>query len=306
VKEKLNQKYFALLWGTLNDKTPSLPLDAIRTKFRSATEKDEPALAAEVAAWQAALWKTVKVGKYIQTSWNDSNGCTDSLTRQVPVDPVAASSVPLRVSVKPVPGQSEVVLYLSAREAGAGGPVVWNRPRFEAPGKPALLLRDNANFGPAFEVDYPSAFATSANYLTAVVDFANDRERTPESAAETQHLDAAFLKRWSELPAVEPFAKDAETIGRIVSAVPLTLLEEKTPKNDAKSAINDWRKKGSDPPPYSSRTRPTRRSRSPDVSRREVSAFTRCRRSSSRWCGRHRRQPDAGDRNGRSRAPGVR
>ena len=51
-----------------------------------------PALAAEIAAWQAALWKTVKVGNYIQASWNSPGGYTESLTRQVPVDPPAAPS----------------------------------------------------------------------------------------------------------------------------------------------------------------------------------------------------------------------
>ena len=50
---------------------------------------------------------------------------------------------------------------LTARDlapAADGGHVVWHRPRFEAIGKPPLLLRDYARFGPAFEVDYPSVF----------------------------------------------------------------------------------------------------------------------------------------------------
>jgi mono/diheme cytochrome c family protein len=247
-KEKLNAKYLATVWQTLTDKTTLQPLDAIRTKWKTATEKDVPALVAEVIAWQNALWKMVKVGNYVQASWNSPDGYMESLTRQVAVDPAAADSAALRLAAKPAPGQSEVVVYLASQEPGAGGPVVWQRPRFEVPGKPALLLRDYADFGPAFEVDYPSAFATSAKYLAAVVELANDKKLTPEDAAKKHGLDAAFLKRWSEVLAVAPFASDPESIGRVVPAVELTLLEEKSAKNDARPAINGWHKKGTDLP----------------------------------------------------------
>ncbi|AMV24961.1 hypothetical protein VT84_11220 [Gemmata sp. SH-PL17] len=248
-KEKLNAKYLTALWGTLTDKTPSQPLDSIRAKWRAAAEKDVPALVAEVTAVQAALWRTSRIGSYIQARWGESaGGYIESLARQVPVDPTAVDSVPLRLGLKPTPGQSEVMAYLSAQEAGTGGSVVWARPRFEAPGKPALLLRDYADFGPAFEVEYPSVFVNSAKYLTAAVELANDKSLTAESAAKKHGLDPAFLKRWSEVLAVEPLARDATSIGRVVPAVTLTLLEEPTPKNDAHPAINGWKKKGTDLP----------------------------------------------------------
>ena len=44
----------------------------------------------------------------------------------------------------------EVVLYLSAGDAGdgrEGDVVVWRRPRLELPGRPALLLRDVRDLG---------------------------------------------------------------------------------------------------------------------------------------------------------------
>jgi hypothetical protein len=249
-KEKLNARYLGVLWRALTDKTPSQPLDDIRAKWKAATEKDVPALAAEVAAWQAALWKTVKIGNYIQASWNSPDSYIESLTRQVPVDPPAAESAPLRLAVKPTPGQSEVTLFLAARDLSpaANGSVVWSRPRFEAAGKPPLLLKDYPQFGPAFEVDYPSVFANSAKYLAAVVELANDKKLTPEELARKHGLDAAFLKRWSEVLAVEPFAKDTEAIGRDVPLTPLELLEEKTPADPNRPAINGWRKKGTDLP----------------------------------------------------------
>jgi hypothetical protein len=248
-QENLNAKYLGVLWRTLTDPTPSQPLDAIRAKWRVATENDIPALVAEVTAIQNALWKTVKIGNYIQASWTSPGGYIESLTRQVPVDPPAGESVPLRLAVKPVPGQSEVVLYLAATERGPGGPVVWQRPRFEAPGQPPLLLRDYAEYGSSFEVDYPSVFANTAQYLAAVIEAANNRKQTIDTLARQLGLDAAFLKRWIDLLAVEPFRTDGSpTIGRVVPVVPLELLEEKTPRNPEKPAINGWRKKGTDLP----------------------------------------------------------
>jgi len=63
-QEKLNPKYLAALWQTLTDKTPSTPLDLVRERWRTATEKDTPAIAGEIKAWQTALWKFVLVGSY--------------------------------------------------------------------------------------------------------------------------------------------------------------------------------------------------------------------------------------------------
>jgi hypothetical protein len=236
--EKLNAQYLTALWQALTDKTPSYPLDAIRSKWRSATEKDVPALTAEVTAWQVALWKSAAIGSYRATH------------RQVPNDPAAVQSETVRLGVKPPPGQGEVTLYLTARDVSpdAKGDVVWSRPRFEGAGKPALLLRDYEQFGAAFEVDYPSCFTSSAKYLAAAVELANDKKLTPEEAARKHNLDAAFLKRWSEVLAVAPFTQDAAGIGRPVPVEALTLLEEKTPKNDARPAINGWHKKGTDLP----------------------------------------------------------
>ncbi|MFO0822407.1 MAG: hypothetical protein U0792_04700 [Gemmataceae bacterium] len=132
-----------MLFAALADKPPTQPLDLIRERWRTATEKDVPALAAEVAAWQAALWKTVRIGSYVQESWGSGpggkKGYAESHARQVAIDPPTASTVPLRVAVKPTPGQTEVTLYLVARDLvdGKGGKAVWQRPRFEGPGRPA-------------------------------------------------------------------------------------------------------------------------------------------------------------------------
>jgi mono/diheme cytochrome c family protein len=145
-QEKLNPKYLGVLWRTLKDRAPSYPLDRVRARWRRASENDLAALAAEITAWQAALWQFVPVGSYRY----------GNTVRQVANDPAAADTQPLRLAVKPAPGQKEVVLYLVTRDAfpaGQGGQAVWHRPRFESAGKPPLLLGDYPQFGPASEAE---------------------------------------------------------------------------------------------------------------------------------------------------------
>lgn len=245
-KENLNPKYFGVLWNTLTDKTASEPLDAIRAKWRAAAEKDVPALVAEITVWQTALWRTVKVGNYVQASWNAASGYTESLTRAVPVDPQVLDSVPIKLAVKPTPGQSEAVLYLAAREFGKAGPIVWQRPRFEAPGKPTLLLRDYPQFGPAFEIDYPTLFVDTAKYLAAALEAARQPRLLLDDLAKKHNLDAAYLRRWVAVLDLESLLKGSDS--NSTQAVALELLSEKTPANNARPAINGWRKKGTDLP----------------------------------------------------------
>src|SRR5207248_1933961 len=84
----------------------------------------------------------------------------------------------------------------------------------------------------------------------AAVEAANDRQRTADEVAAKHGLDAAFLKRWTEVLAVEPFRKGdaAAAVGRVVPAVALELLEEKTAPTPNRPAVNGWRKKGTDLP----------------------------------------------------------
>ncbi|MBX9678009.1 MAG: DUF1592 domain-containing protein [Gemmataceae bacterium] len=245
-KEKLNAKYLGILWRTLNDATPSEPLDSIRAKWRGSSEKDAAALAAYVIAWQNELWKTSGVGNYIRASWGAApgTGYQESLTRQYAFDSPAVSSAPLRVAVKPAPGQSEVVLHLAAREFGKPGPIVWHRPRFEGAGKPTLLLRDYADFGPSFEVDHRTAFIDAAKYLAAVSQLAGGKN-SPDAIAAEQGLDTAFLRQWVKLLDL-PTSFGAVASAR--KAAPLTLLDQKTGPNPNHPPILGWVKKGVDLP----------------------------------------------------------
>ncbi len=239
-KEKLNAKYLGILWQTLTDKMPSHPLDAIRARWKVAIENDIATLAAEIATWQAALWKVVPIGSY-------RHGASP---RQMVSDPPASDVQTIRYGFKPNAGQSEVVLDLSARDLfGDTGKVLWQLPRFEGAGKPTLLLKDYAQYGSAFEVDYPAVFAASEKYLAAVREQAHNRKLTSAELAKSHNLDAALLRRWIEVLALDPAAKDKqESLGRAVAPVKLDLLDEKAPKNDAKPMIHGWRKRGTDLP----------------------------------------------------------
>ncbi|MEI7688141.1 MAG: hypothetical protein WCL32_24315, partial [Planctomycetota bacterium] len=150
----------------------------------------------------------------------------------------------MRLAIKPTPGQSEVMIYLAARESGTAGPIVWGRPRFEAKGKPTLLLRDYADFGTAYEVDLPSAFAATAKYLTAVAELAHAANASPDEVAGKHGLNAALLKQWVKVLAVVPqiSTKEPSSVGAA-----LTLLDVKTPPSH-QNAISGWTQKGEELP----------------------------------------------------------
>jgi hypothetical protein len=231
-QEKLNAKYLGILWTALTDKAAGFPLDALRMKWAAAKEADVPALAAEVAAWQTALWKFQVIGSYRY----------NQLERQVAQNPPVAEVQTLRFGVKPVPGQSEVTLHLAARDVlpDGKGQVVWQRPRFEAPGQPPLLLKDYAQFGPQREVDFAVLFANADKYLLAAAD----------PAAPRDGLDPEFLKRWIDVLELKTDAAEAGFSRplRVIPAGPITLLEDRLPKDPNQAVINGWHKRGTDLP----------------------------------------------------------
>lgn len=241
-KEKLHPKYLAALWQALNDKTPSEPFDTIRAKWKTATENDLPALVAEIEGWRTALWRSpVGFGNYTHAIGAVH---VESLSRNMPNDPPALESVPIRVAVKPVAGQPDLVLNLESRDLSPGPStgLIWHRPRFEAAGKPPLLLKDYSNYGPAFEFDYQTAFASTAVYLLAAVEASRDPKASLTGLAKQHRLDPAFLERWVAVLALAP-GGEAESS----PAIPLTLLDLDHPRNDKSPAVTGWMKKGGHP-----------------------------------------------------------
>ncbi len=241
--EKLNAKYLGILWQTLQEKSPSLMLDALRQRWAQATELDVPALEAEIIRWQTALWKTVNIANYYQST---SKGYAECYHRQQPTDPAAVDRLSIRLSHKPLPGQNEVVLFLHASDllsSEPGAKVVWQRPRFEVAGKPPMLLANYSKFRHEYEVDYSSIFANTSKYLNAVAEKMRNPNANLDALASANNIDKDFLHRWFDLLAV-----DVENIGRIVPLVPLQPLDEKLEKANSKAWINGWKKKGQELP----------------------------------------------------------
>ncbi|MFT4550459.1 MAG: transposase-like protein, partial [Verrucomicrobiales bacterium] len=242
---KLSANYLSILWQALNGKQASFPLDRIRARWRTASEADVGAIVAEVSTWRDPLWDFGPIGSYR----ND--------VRAVAKEPTITDIQPIRLEVKPPPGQSEVVIYLSAipvGEATAESQVVWERPRFEGANLPTLSLRDYEEYGAQFEIDFSVMFAATEKYLAAAVEAANQREPSVKDVAAKHGLDAAWLERWikelnpkpTRAVATEEANSDTQ-IGRTVPAVPLQALDDKN-TNPERPSINGWQAKGADLP----------------------------------------------------------
>ncbi len=242
-QEKLNVQYLTHLWHALQAKAPSMPMDWIRARWRTATLAEGPQLVNEIAAWQQVLWKTANVGNYLRPSGQDY---VDSFTKQYATDPKAVEQQKLSWPIQPTLGESEIILHLSARElhpASENARVVWHQPRFEAPQQAPLMLKDYDRFRAEYEVDRTTLFSESARYLHAVAEHANDPLRDVGQLASHYELDEPLLRNWIDL-----LALDANAMGQLVPAVDLQLLDEKVTNAGGKPSIHGWRKKGMELP----------------------------------------------------------
>jgi len=218
--EKLSPKYLAKLHEALSAGDPHGPMGRLRSLLGRASAEDAGTLGAEVAAWQGPLWTFQNIGSYRY----------GNVVRPVANEPALVDLKVTRTALKPAPGQGEVVLYLVARDlSAAGGPghAVWDRPRFEGNGQP-LLLRDYAEFGPRYEMDYAAIFAETPRYLAATIEAAHDRNLSADDLARKHELDPAWLARWIDLAALRPVVEEGgveKEPGKLTPAVPLALLD---------------------------------------------------------------------------------
>jgi hypothetical protein len=160
----LSPKYLGTLWGILNSKEPSLLLDPIRARWRTAKPDDAVALVGDIGQWQHALWKFNSVGHI-----GKLNGPKAWME---PVNPLQ-SKQEVRLKIPVPPDAGEVTLYLSASDAGDGNEgddVVWERPRLVAPGRPDLLLRDARDLSRELAVWRERLFASAASCLAAAAE----------------------------------------------------------------------------------------------------------------------------------------
>ena len=188
----LNAKYLQTLWTMLNQesKPQALPLDALRTAWRNAKPEDAPALAKLVASWQDELWQFHAVGQIGRagrgTKW------------QMPKSPLV-SRQDFKIKL-PNATSDEIVLYLAASDAGDGAVddvVVWERPRFVAPGRPELLLRDVRRVAHELAARRQRHFAQAANCLNAAAEASAAGQAVDVAALAAKHkVDAEFLADW--------------------------------------------------------------------------------------------------------------
>ena len=134
-KHRVNAKYLALLWRSLNDPTPSLFLDPIRAKWRVAQESDVPKLVGEIYIHQKSLWqlKYSNINAPQDQPWNWDEPRARTVTQFEIREKLFAF------------GDDGKTLLLTSTDAGDGSNhdiVVWERPRFVRPGMPDLLLKD--------------------------------------------------------------------------------------------------------------------------------------------------------------------
>ncbi|MBC8356221.1 MAG: DUF1592 domain-containing protein [Planctomycetes bacterium] len=233
-ERSLSPQYLATLWQTLADDSTgkSLLVDALRNKWRVATANDVPALAAEIAAAQKALWKFNPVGQIDRAggpqTWMEA------------ISPVTTRQE-LRVKLPEAARGTDIVIYLTASDLGDGNEqdfVVWEKPRIEfAPGAPnaPILLRDVRALAQRIETSIASEVPRTRQYLDAVAALHSSSDSLEEIAA-AKALNPKLLEKWADLVGLGNRAK-REVKG---------LFTNKLVRGQGYDAINGW---GSDGTP---------------------------------------------------------
>jgi hypothetical protein len=187
----LNAKYMATLWNSLTSDKPSLLLDGLRARWRTAKPGDAGALAAEVAAWQKGLWRFATVGHI---------GKVGGPKRWLePVNPLIARQ-DIRFKIPTTPDGSEVTLALIAADAGDGNEhdyVVWQQPRLVAPGRPDILLRDVRQVCRDLTLRRERVFASAATYLGAAEEASAAQGKVDVAKLADKHgIEEDALRAW--------------------------------------------------------------------------------------------------------------
>ena len=114
-------------------------LDGLRSRWKTATSADVPAMAAEVSRWQNALWKFNPAG-WIARHLGRPDGPPSWMEAVTPLVPRQE----LRMKLAVPQGQSFLTIHLNAGDAGDGHAedfALWENPRLVAKGRADLPLR---------------------------------------------------------------------------------------------------------------------------------------------------------------------
>ena len=229
----------------------------------------------------------MKVGNYVQASWNSP--------RRLHREPDAAGagrSAGGRLGPAAAGGQADAgavrggALPRRARSVTKAGQSSGSARGSKRQAKPPLLLRDYATVRPGVRGRLPVGVRRQHRSTSPPRSRPrNDRKSSLDDLAKKHGLDAAFLKRWIEVLAVEPLMKGSDAKSTS-GGRPGTALEEKTPANDDAARDQRLAEEGHRPAGAGDQLLRQGRSRFPVACRRTASASTRCRRSSSRSSGR--------------------
>lgn len=187
----LNAKYLAMLWRTLNDTKPSIVLDGIRERFRSAAPNDAVSVTKMIQDWQQSLWRFASVGHIGKL--NGPKGW------QEPVTPLAARH-DMRLKLAAPAGGGDVTLFLSTSDAGDGSEndaALWENPRLVAPGRADLPLKDVRAVLQQLSKRRNAVTASVTKCLAAAHEAENATERTDIAKLAQKHgVEPEVLAGW--------------------------------------------------------------------------------------------------------------
>lgn len=198
----LSPKYLRLLWQALHDSRPSLLLDGLRERWKSAQPQDVTSLTAYVVQWQKSLWRFSSVGHIGKV-----NGPRAWLE---PTDPVVEQNE-IRVSLQDNAPEKVVSLYLVTSDAGDGNAAdfaVWERPRLVAPGRPDLLLRDVRRAANHLAERRSQIFRDAEACLMAATEVTlQNSNLSLKELADKSSVDESSLQAWFEYLSVGSHGK---------------------------------------------------------------------------------------------------
>lgn len=193
----LSPKYLRNLWGmleTASDLTqPSLLLDELRARWKSAKPDEAHAIALEIARWQQSLWRFTTVGHIGKVdgpkAWME------------PVSPLAPR-LEFRRKLAASPDGQGVKLFLAVGDAGDGNShdfAVWERPRIVAPGRPDLMLRDVRGVTKELAARRERFITSAAACLAAAEEISTATVKPSLTDLAAKHgVDADSLSAWME------------------------------------------------------------------------------------------------------------
>lgn len=197
-KTGLNAKYLGLLCSALIAPPGESPILAqLQERWKSTAKDGAPAIASEIAAWQAALWKFNSIGHI----GRHLGGTIGPASWQEAVSPLVPRQE-ARIKLTPKPGEKEIVVHLTATNAGDGSEgdfVVWENPRIVSPDRADLPLRDLRSAVTALAARRQLVAESAAECLIAASQ--NEAPLDPttiEDLAKSNSLDPSLLRGWME------------------------------------------------------------------------------------------------------------